>query len=160
MHVLMKYKLMKKIYYKNNIWCTPKHRITNGIRFAAFRQLGLRKTVFGLCPHGFSPPKFFEPVKMLRIFPYRAQKLISKMVMEKHLPKLHTKQKKPISTITSNKKAQHGLHPDKSPLRRQLQHAQDKHTMIPMTIPHRLQARQDHQVHHHLDHLLDQVGLI
>jgi len=27
--------------------------------------------------HGFAPPHFFAPVKMLRIFPYRAQKNVS-----------------------------------------------------------------------------------
>jgi hypothetical protein len=40
--------------------------------------LGFRKTVFGLRPlHGFAPPHFFAPVKMLRIFPYRAQKNVA-----------------------------------------------------------------------------------
>jgi hypothetical protein len=38
-------------------------------------RLGLRKTPVGLWPvWGFSPSHFFAPVKMLRIFPYRAQK--------------------------------------------------------------------------------------
>jgi hypothetical protein len=45
------------------------------MRFAALRRLGLRKTAVGLAPFvRFSPPHFFAPVKMLRIFPYRAQK--------------------------------------------------------------------------------------
>jgi hypothetical protein len=34
--------------------------------------------VFGLRPlHGFVPPHFFAPVKMLRIFPHRVQKNVS-----------------------------------------------------------------------------------
>jgi hypothetical protein len=48
------------------------------MRYAALRRLGLRKTAVGLrllC--GFSPPHFFAPVKMLRIFPYRAQKNVA-----------------------------------------------------------------------------------
>jgi len=38
----------------------------------------LRKTTVGLRPLCcFAPPHFFAPVKMLRIFPYRAQKNVS-----------------------------------------------------------------------------------
>jgi hypothetical protein len=45
------------------------------MRFAAFRRLGFRKSAVGLRPLcGFAPAHFFAPVKMLRIFPYRAQK--------------------------------------------------------------------------------------
>jgi hypothetical protein len=45
------------------------------MRFAALRRLGLRKTAVGLAPFvRFSSATFFAPVKMLRIFLYRAQK--------------------------------------------------------------------------------------
>jgi len=39
----------------------------------------LRKTPIGACAPlwCFAPPHFFAPVKMLRIFPYRAQKNVS-----------------------------------------------------------------------------------
>jgi hypothetical protein len=48
------------------------------MRFAAFRRLGFRKTPIGLRPLWcFAPPQFFAPVKMLRIFPYRAQKTVA-----------------------------------------------------------------------------------
>ena len=44
------------------------------MRFAP-SGLGFRKTAVGLRPLcGFAPAHFFVPVKMLRIFPYRAQK--------------------------------------------------------------------------------------
>jgi hypothetical protein len=45
------------------------------MRFAAFGGSGYEKSQSGLRPScGFSPPHFFALVKMLRIFPNRAQK--------------------------------------------------------------------------------------
>jgi hypothetical protein len=42
------------------------------------RRFGFRKTAVGLRPLcGFAPPHFFAPVKMLRIFLYRAQKNVA-----------------------------------------------------------------------------------
>ena len=58
-----------------------KAKITSPNRSVTVRRLTaarLRKIVFGLRPlHDFSTPHFFAPVKMLRIFPYRAQKNVS-----------------------------------------------------------------------------------
>jgi hypothetical protein len=48
------------------------------MRFAAFGGSGYEKPQLGLRPScGFSPPHFFAPLKMLRIFPYRAQKNVA-----------------------------------------------------------------------------------
>jgi hypothetical protein len=48
---------------------------------ALFGRFGFRKNAVGLRPLCiFTPPHFFAPVKMLRIFPYRAQKNVANLV--------------------------------------------------------------------------------
>jgi hypothetical protein len=64
------------------------------MRFAAFGGSGSKKPQPGLRPLcGFSPPHFFAPVKMPRIFSYRAQKNVaySRNVRRNALPRIPQK---------------------------------------------------------------------
>jgi hypothetical protein len=56
------------------------------LTFVFYTTLGYEKPCSGYRPlHGFVPPHFFAPVKMLRIFSYRAQKNV-KLQPERYVP--------------------------------------------------------------------------
>jgi hypothetical protein len=56
----------------------PALHITGLYALRLLRGLGFRKAAVGLRPLcGFAPAHFFVSVKMLRIFPYRAQKNVA-----------------------------------------------------------------------------------